>query len=144
MRVVPLLLAAFLATPAFAQSPTVQVAQPWARATAPGQAVGAAYATLTSPAPDRLLGVDTPAAGRAEVHSTTMDGTVMRMRPVEGGVALPQGQPVVLAPGGLHIMLMGLKAPLRPGDHVSLTLRFEHAAPITVDAPVEPIGARGP
>ncbi len=139
-----LILAGVLAAgPALAQAPHVRADAAWARATAPGQAVGAAYATLTSPAPDRLVGVQTPITPRAELHTMTMDGSVMRMRPVNG-VALPAGQPVALAPGGTHIMLMDLKAPLKPGEHFPLTLRFAHAAPVTVDVPVEPIGARGP
>ena len=104
--------------------------------------MGATYATITSPAQDRLVGTETPAAARAELHTMTMDGTVVRMRPVEGGIALPAGQPVALAPGGLHIMLMDLKAPLQAGQSFPLTLRFEHAPAQTVTVTVEPIGAR--
>lgn len=122
------------------QAPVVKVGGAWARATAPGQTVGAAFLTVASPAPDRLVGVETPVAARAELHTMTMDGTIMRMRPVDG-VALPAGQPVALAPSGVHIMLMALKAPLQAGQNFPLTLRFEHALPVTVDVRVEPIGA---
>lgn len=139
----PLMFAALLAAaPAFAQPAPVQATDARARATAPGQSVGAAYVTLTSPAPDRLVGAETGLA-RAELHTMTMDGNIMRMRPVDG-IALPAGEPVALAPGGLHIMLMDLKAPLQAGQHFPLTLRFEHAAPVTVTVQVEPIGARRP
>jgi len=134
-------LAALPAAPALAQPPSVQIADARARATAPGQIVGAAYATLTSPAADRLVGAETPVAARAEVHTMTMDGAVMRMRPVDS-VPLPAGQAVALAPGGLHIMLTGLKAPLKAGQDFPLTLRFEHAPPLTVAVHVEPLGVR--
>ena len=135
------IVAALLAAPALAQpSSAVRAASAWARATAPGQSVGAAYATLTSSAPDRLVGVNTPLTPHAELHTMTMDGTVMRMRPVDG-VALPAGKPVALAPGGTHIMLMDIRAPLRAGQRFPLTLRFERAPPLTVDVLVEPIGA---
>lgn len=142
-------LAALLAAPAHAQPAapaaqgSVQATGVWARATVPGQAVGVAYATLTSPVGDRLVGVETPAAGRAELHSMTMDGSVMRMRQVDG-VPLPAGQPVALAPGGLHVMLMDLRGPLQAGQSFPLTLRFERAPPLTVQVPVEPVGARRP
>jgi periplasmic copper chaperone A len=144
MRTLFLAAALLAAGPACAQPapPAVQASDVWARATAPGQTVGAAYATLTSPAPDRLVGAETPVAGRAELHTMTMEGTVMRMRPVGDGVALPAGQPIALAPGGLHLMLMDLRTPLRAGQNFPLTLRFEHAPPLTVTVPVEPIGAQ--
>lgn len=139
-----LLLAGLLvAGTALAQASQVRADSAWARATAPSQSVSAAYATLTSSTPDRLVGVETPLTPHAGLHAMTMDGSVMRMRPVDG-VALPAGQPVVLAPGGAHIMLMDLKAPLKAGQRFPLTLRFEHAAPLTLEVPVEPIGARGP
>jgi copper(I)-binding protein len=138
------LLASLLAAgPALAQAPQIRADAAWARATAPGQSVGAAYATLTSPVPDRLVAVETPLTPHAGLHTMTMDGSVMRMRPVDG-VALPAGQPIALAPGGTHIMLMDLKAPLKAGQRFPLTLRFERAAPLTVDVQVKPIGARGP
>ncbi len=148
-----LILAASLvaASPALAQSPAAQVgpvgvSEPWARATATGQANGAAYVTLstTGTEPDRLTSVSSPAATTAELHTHLMDNGVMRMREVEGGIEVAPGSPTVLKPGGLHIMLMGLKEPLKQGASVPLTLTFEKAGQVTVQAPVLAAGARGP
>ena len=122
----------------------VQAQQPWARATAPGQKVGAAYVTLTSPTADRLTGGSSPAAGKVEVHETSMDNNVMRMRSMPNGLVLPAGQPTPLEPGGYHLMLMDLKHPLVAGQTFPLQLDFEHAPPMTVQVKVAPIGARGP
>ena len=122
----------------------VRAEQPWARATAPRQDVGAAYMTLTSPVEDRLLGASSPVAGRVEVHEMTMDGGVMRMREMGAGLPLPAGTAVVLAPGGLHVMLVDLKQPLVAGQSVALRLRFRDAPPLDLQVPVAPVGARGP
>lgn len=120
----------------------VTVDKPWARAT-PGQAAnGAAYLTLTGGArDDALISVSTPAAATAEVHQSSSEGGVMRMRPVK---ALPvkAGQTVKLAPGGYHVMLMGLKQPLAAGQSFPLTLTFEHAPPATVQVEVRGIGTQ--
>src|SRR3954466_5412959 len=81
----------------------VEVKNAWARAT-PGKAEnGAAYLTIVSPTPDRLTAISTPEAKTAELHTMTMEGGVMKMRPL-AGVDLPAGQPVTLKPGGSHIM----------------------------------------
>lgn len=138
------LLAAASLSPAAAQSPSVAVSGAWSRATPGGATTGAAYATLNSPGGDTLTGVSTPVAKSASVHEMTMDGNVMRMRPVPGGLALPPGQAVTLEPGGYHIMLEGLKQPLRQGQTVPLHLTFQHAPPLDVAAAVEGIGASGP
>ncbi|MFT4171879.1 MAG: copper chaperone PCu(A)C [Rhodocyclaceae bacterium] len=116
----------------------IQIGHPWARATADGQPTGGAYFSLDNKGvPDRLVAASTPAAESAEVHTMRMEGNVMRMRKVEGGVALPTGQKVVFEPGSYHIMLFGLKAPLKAGDHFPLTLRFEKAGEVTVTVNVE-------
>jgi hypothetical protein len=73
----------------------------------------------------------------------SMSGMVMKMRPVTG-VDIPAGQPVSLAPGGLHIMLMGLKKPLKAGEKFPLTLTFDKAGTRTVDVAVEKVGGTGP
>lgn len=137
-----ILLAALLAAPALAKPPSVQVTGAWARATAPGQHRTVAYMTLTSPSADQLTGVTSP-AGRAMLHSMTMSGDVMRMRPM-ASLALPAGTPVRLAPGGAHVMLTRLGVPLAAGQSVPLTLHFAKAAPETVTLPVLPLGATGP
>jgi copper(I)-binding protein len=116
----------------------------WARATPPNATTGAAYVTLTDNGlPDHVTGASTPVAGMAAVHETTNDGGVMKMRPVPS-LALETGKAVTFAPGGYHIMLMGLKQPLKAGEHFPLTLSFEHAAPVTVDVAVQAIGAGAP
>lgn len=111
---------------AYAQTAPVTVQHAWARASVPGQSGSGAFMTLTAREPLTLVGAATPAAGVAEVHEMKMEGEVMRMRPV-GALPLPAGQPVDLRPGGYHLMLMDLKAPLKPNTHIPLTLRFRNA-----------------
>ncbi|MBV9784545.1 MAG: copper chaperone PCu(A)C [Acidisphaera sp.] len=127
-----------------AQAPQVSVQNAWSRATPPHASTGVIYLTLTSANDDRLIGASSPVAERAELHETTMDGGIMRMRPVEGGLDLPAGKPVTLGPGGAHIMLTGLKTPLRQGQSVPVHLMFARAAPADVQAKVQAIGATGP
>lgn len=120
------------------QAGALKIGQPWARPTVAGQGAGGAYLSLhnSGRTPDRLLGGRTPAAERVELHEMRMDGDVMRMRE-KVAVDLPAGQRVALAPGGLHLMLMGLKAPLKVGDQLPLTLRFEKAGEIEVTLQVQ-------
>ena len=136
-----LLLALLLLTAA--TDPPVQVDHPWARASAGNAKNGAAFLTLTGKGPpDRLTGVSSPVAASAELHETLDDKGIMKMRPVTA-IALVPGQTVKLAPGARHVMLMGLKAPLKQGDTFPLTLTFEHAAPMTVTVTVEAVGGGG-
>jgi periplasmic copper chaperone A len=99
---------------------------------------GAIYLSIMNhgSADDKLLSITTAAATAAQVHETTMDGDVMKMRVVEDGLAIAAGATVDLKPGGFHIMLTGLKAPLKKGDTVTLELTFEKAGVVNVDAPV--------
>ena len=127
---------------AMAQTGSIDVKDAWARAT-PGKAQnGAAYLTIQSATPDRLTSVSTPVAKEAQLHTMTMQGDVMKMRPL-AALDLPAGQPVTLQPGGTHIMLMGLKEPLRPGQSFPLTLHFAKGGPLEVNVTVEGVGARG-
>jgi copper(I)-binding protein len=129
-----------IASTAAAQQGTVAVTDAWARAT-PGKAEnGAAYLTLASPLADRLTGLSTPVAGKAELHTMTMEGEVMRMRPL-AGIDLPAGQKVALKPGGTHVMLIGLKQQLRPGQSFPLTLHFMKAGTEEITVVVEKAGA---
>ena len=141
---VSLLLASALPwAPSAAQTKTVEITNAWARAT-PGKAAnGAAYLTLTAAAADRLIGVSTPVANKAELHRMTMDGTVMKMRQIPE-VDLPAGQPVTLKPGAIHVMLVGLTEPLKAGQSFPLTLHFAKAGTEVVNITVEPVGAMGP
>ncbi len=119
------------------------VEHPWARASAGAAKTGVAYLTITDQgAPDRLIGASTPVAASAELHESMTDMGMMKMRPLSG-IDLVQGKPATLAPGGNHVMLMGLKAPLKAGETFPLTLTFQHAQPLTVTVTVEPLtGAR--
>jgi copper(I)-binding protein len=132
-----------LSAAALAQGSAIEVTNAWARATPGNAQTGAAYVTLQAPAGDRLTGVSTPAAQKAEIHSMTMDGGVMKMRQVDG-VDLPAGAAVTLRPGGYHIMLMGLTQPLQPGQSFPLTLDFAKSGRRDVNVTVEKVGAMGP
>jgi copper(I)-binding protein len=139
--------ALLLATPARAHHDTtigsIVIGHPWARA-AGANTNGAAYMTLrnTGRDPDRLLMASTPVARTVELHTHIRDGEVMRMRPVSD-IPVPPGETVRLRPGGLHVMLIGLKEPLRQGTTVPLTLRFERAGETTVQLEIQAAGARG-
>ena len=119
-RLIPALLAACLGLPALAQT---TASGAWVRATVAPQQPAGGYLTLTSARGGKLVEVRSP-SGMAEMHEMAMDGNVMRMRQVSA-ITLPAGKPVELKPGGLHLMLMGLKAPLKPGESVSFTLVIE-------------------
>ena len=129
-----------LSSAALAQTGGLEVADAWARAT-PGKAeIGAAYLTIRSPTADRLVAASTPAAKKAELHTMSMAGMVMKMRPVDG-VDIPPGEAVSLKPGGVHIMLIGLAKPLKEGEAFPLTLTFEKAGARAVTVAVEKPGA---
>lgn len=112
----------------------LHVMQPWSRPLPPVSTNGAAYLSVMNvgDTADKLVSVSTPAAERAELHTHIMDGGVMKMRQVDS-VDIPAGAKTVLEPGGLHIMLFGLKQPLVEGKSYPLTLGFEHAGEIQVD-----------
>lgn len=115
----------------------VQVSDVWCRPTPNGARTGACYATLTAQGrDDRLVGVSTPAAGMAMAHRMEMKDGIMRMADGASELALPDGRPITLAPGGTHLMLMGLKGPLTAGSTVPLTLDFAEAPDVTVQAAV--------
>jgi copper(I)-binding protein len=117
----------------------ITIGHPYARATAPGQTSGGAYLRLENRGPaDRLIAVQSDVAGSAELHEMKMDGDVMRMRQIEA-VDLPPNQSVSLQPGGSHIMLVGLKAPLKEGEKFPLTLRFQNAGEVKVEVYVEAV-----
>ena len=126
-------------------SGTVAVTQAWARATPPGASVGAAYVTIENrgASDERLVGVTSPAAQSVMIHETVEANGVAQMRPLEAPV-IPAGETLAMQPGGIHIMLTGLSAPLKEGERLSLTLEFENAGVLTLDAEVEPLGAEAP
>lgn len=133
-------------TPAvFAQgtgTSTIVVEEPWARATPAGAETGAAYMTLdnkTSTA-DRLTAASSDVAAKLQIHEMTVVNGVMQMRQLVDGLPIPAGGSVVLKPGSYHIMLLGLKKPLKAGDTFPLRLTFERAGNISVTVPVEAMG----
>ncbi len=135
-----LLLAGLLAGPLTmaqgSKAAPVEIGHPYARSTAAGQAMSSAYLSLkNSGKVDKLLSVSTPVAAAVEMHSMSMDGNVMRMRQIDA-IELPAGQVVELKPGGLHLMLMGLKQPLATGSQFEMTLVFEQAGPVKVQVEV--------
>ena len=130
--------------PALAQPASVAVTGAWARATVASAETAAIYLTVTASQPDRLTGASTPAALKTELHETrTVDG-VVQMRAVPAGLPVTPGTPIHMAPGGYHVMLVGLKQQLRQGEHIPVTLTFEHAGPVTTDALVAGPGASAP
>ena len=134
-----LLAAGLFSTSALAQ---VTVLDPWVRATVPNQKASGAFMRVQSTANARLVGVSTPAAGRAELHEMAMENNTMRMRQVDA-IELPAGKPVNLASGGYHVMLFDLKRQLKEGETVPVTLVVQDAAKksssVTVEAQVRPL-----
>jgi len=125
---------------------SMHISTPWARATPKGAATGAGYLTITNKgaAPDTVSCVSDDASVQCQIHSMTMEGGVMKMRPAEGGLEIKPGETVTLQPGGYHIMFVNLKHPLEPGQSVKATLKFEHAGTVDVEYPIVAIGAPAP
>jgi copper(I)-binding protein len=121
---------------------SIEIKHPWARATPKGSEVAGGYMKLinTGTAPDRLIGGSTPAAGKFEIHEMSMDGGVMKMRPLPNGIEIKPGQTVELKPGSYHLMFVGLKEPLEKGKGVKGTLQFEKAGTVEVEYAVEAVG----
>jgi copper(I)-binding protein len=112
---------------------------PWARKTVAGQLSGGAFVVRiqnNGKTADRLIGASTPDAERVEIHQMSMVGNVMKMHSIDG-LEIPAGGSVSLAPSQYHLMLFGLKHPLNPGQMLPMTLVFEHAGQVKVDAKVE-------
>ena len=134
-------LASLLSLPAQAQT---RIQDAWVRGTVPQQRATGAFMQLSSTAGGKLVSVSTPAAGVVEIHEMKMDGSTMQMRPVPS-LDLPAGQVVALKPGGYHVMLLDLKAPLNSGDTVVLNLVVEardgKRETLVVKAPVRALGA---
>ena len=119
-----------------ATAPVVEVSDALCRPTPNGRDLTGCYMTLTATTDDRLVSASTPAAAEAQIHSVSTEGGVMTMAEMPDGMPLPARTPAQLAPGGNHIMLLGVTSPLKPGDTVDLVLTFEHASPVTVTAQV--------
>jgi hypothetical protein len=125
---------------------SLSIQHPWSRETAVGQKVGGGFMVITNAgkAEDKLVSASTPVAAEVQLHTMTMDGGVMRMRQVEGGIVVPAKGKLELKPGSFHVMFMGLKRPLAKGERFPVTLRFQKAGTIKVDFAVQPVGSTGP
>lgn len=102
----------------------ISIQNAWVRSTNPGQSVGAAYMTITSPQDVSLVAIDSDVTKSVEMHSMSMQSGVMKMRMLDT-LPLTAGKPYVLAPGGFHLMLFDLKKPLKTGDAVNFVLHFK-------------------
>lgn len=125
--------------------PSVAVTDVWCRPSPNAAPNGGCYATFLSSTDDRLLGGATPRASQLQIHEMSMEGGMMRMGELKDGLPLPAGEGVTLAPGGNHLMLIGLTQPLVEGETVLLTLRFGSAPEVTVQAQVRtpPVAGSG-
>ncbi|WEK51323.1 MAG: copper uptake system-associated protein [Candidatus Kaistia colombiensis] len=121
----------------------IEIGHPWTRATPPSARVGGGYLTLTNhgQTADRLVGGSSPASGRVEIHTMEVTDGVMKMRELADGLALPPGETVKLEPGGFHLMLIDLKAPISESAKIPVTLRFEHAGAVDVELAAGALGA---
>jgi len=130
---------------AWAQSSTITVQQPWARATPGGAQTGAVYMTIVNNGAfdDQLVAASTPVAGEAQIHEMSMNNSVMQMRPIPSLDVKP-GATVALAPGGYHVMLLGLKRPLKDGDSFPMTLIFAKSGKQDIQVKVAKVGAMQP
>jgi len=124
----------------FTSGPLV-IGHPWVRETAQGQSAGGGFLTVTNNgrAEDRLLGGNSEIADQVQVHSMSMDGSVMRMRQLRDGLPVPPGGSVALRPGSYHVMFTGLKRPLKRGEMVPATLHFARAGKVKVEFKVEAV-----
>jgi copper(I)-binding protein len=146
LMIAGLLLVPGLAFAEMASTGDVTVDKAWSRATPEGAEVAAGYLTIINrgKTPDRLVSVSTSVAGKTEIHQMKMADGKMEMRPVPNGIEIPAKGTVELEPMGYHLMLMGLKAPLKKGEMFTGILVFEHAGAVEVTFRVEGMGAMGP
>lgn len=140
-----LLAALLLASCSKGGTPDIHISDAWARETVAGQTMAAAYMTIANKGAgdDRLVTVTAPSPTMAMLHSSASSGGVARMREMQAGVAIPAGGTIELKPGGSHAMVMGIGEPLKPGQSLKLTLRFEKSGDRPVDVRVTPAGGSG-
>jgi copper(I)-binding protein len=122
---------------------SLDISDPWSRATPKGSTVAAGYMTIKNngSTPDRLISGSSDVAPKFEVHEMTMENGVAKMRPVKGGLEIKPGDTVELKPGSFHVMFVDLKKPLSAGDHIKATLKFEKAGTVNVEYDVRAMGA---
>jgi copper(I)-binding protein len=122
---------------------SLDISDPWSRATPKGSSVAAGYMKIKNngSTPDRLIEGSSDVASKFEVHEMKMENGVAKMRPVKGGLEIKPGETVELKPGSFHVMFVGLKKPLSAGDHFKATLGFEKAGTVSVDYDVLAMGS---
>jgi periplasmic copper chaperone A len=149
MRLLPFLLASFFGLAITAlqardyKAGSLDITDPWSRATPKGSSVAAGYLKIrnSGSTPDRLVSGSSDIASKVEIHEMTMENGVAKMRPVKGGLEIKPGDRVELKPGSFHVMFVGLKKPLAVGDHIEATLAFEKAGTVNVEFDVLAMGA---
>jgi len=145
LRLSAVLFAMLAAAPVWAGG--VKIENAWVRATAPGQPVAAAFMQLTADADMTLLSASSPSCKVTELHTMSMEDGVMIMRPMPK-IDLPKGKTVQLKPGGLHVMLIDLNAPIQVGTQVPITLVVQDAKgqtkSLAIKAPAMQAGMTGP
>ncbi|WP_304638716.1 copper chaperone PCu(A)C [Pseudomonas sp.] len=146
-RSLPWILVALFAAPAISADfdvADIRISDPWSRAVPPVAPTGAAYLTIHNrgAAGDRLIGVQTPAAGHAELHEHVHQDGLMKMQKLES-ISIDAGEEVSFEPGGYHVMLFDLKQPLTEGTPFPLTLHFEKAGSVELEVEVRAPGATG-
>ena len=134
---------------AFAQEVTVgslTLTGLWTRATPPNAPAGGGFLTITNDGdePDRLVAVSSPGVKTGEIHEMKVEDGVMTMRPLEDGLEIPAHGSVTLAPGGYHLMFIGLEKPFVEGEELPVTLTFAGAGSVDVVLPVAAMGSKGP
>jgi copper(I)-binding protein len=124
----------------------LKIVHPWVRATPAGAQIAGGFVTIinTGSTPDRLLGGTIAKGARTEVHATSIEGGIARMRPVEGGLEIKPGATVKLAPGGYHLMFSNLNGSFIDGEMVEGTLLFQKAGTVQVEFEVQSVGAQAP
>ncbi len=140
--IVSLIVPLLVACSSGVQGPSLTIEDVWARQSPAAEGTSAAYMTLKNSGneADTLVKVTTKVSDAAEIHEMSMENQVMKMRPVSGQrLEIPARGAVELKPGGLHIMLIGLKQQLKPGDKIDITLTFEKTGEMTVQAEVRAI-----
>ncbi|NBN64328.1 copper chaperone PCu(A)C [Microvirga tunisiensis] len=135
------------ALPALAGEATVgdiTVRDAWTRATPPNAMAGGGFLVITNKGStdDKLVAASAPVTERTELHEMAVIDGVMKMREMESGIPVPAGATVELKPGGLHVMFMDIKQPLKEGETLPVTLTFEKAGTVTVEMPIAKIGAK--
>lgn len=138
-------LALFAAQPVFAhgfKAGEIEIGHPWSRVTPAGAKVAGGYLTLHNEGTeaDTLVSATAEIAEKAEIHEMSVTDGVMTMRPLPNGVEIPAGGEVKLAPGGYHLMMLGLKQPLKEGESFKGTLTFAKAGTVAVEFKVEGMG----